>query len=267
MKRQFFFIFLILFTILNSFGWGRVGHDAVSYIAEGHLTPTAKKNIEKYLNGESIVYDSSWLDLVRDQPAYKYTWRSHMYPVGEDNRYHPHPDGDAVTLINTQTDLLRNYPAMTDSAVNVGIKMLVHVIGDLHCPSHPDFDKIYQWYNFDMNGTKMSYHGFWDYYCIETSHKWHYTEYRHQLDRYSKNQIKAVCQGTPEDWANETVQDILVTYDWIKKDMTLTKPETNVLLMNGARLADKQIAKAGYRLAHVLNSLFDPKYKLSKIKK
>lgn len=246
---------------IPAFSWGRVGHDAVSYIAECHLTPVAKANVEKYLNGESIVYDSSWLDLVRETPEYKHTTRCHMYPIGKDGKYHSDSRGDAVSLINEQTALLRNYKNLSDSAVNVGIKMLVHVIGDLHCPSHPDFDEIYQWYNFDMNGKTMSYHGFWDYYAIETSHKWYYTDYQHQLDRFTPEQIAEVCKGTPEDWANETAKNVAVTYDWIKKDMKLNKMESNLLLIKGARLADRQILLAGYRLSHVLNSIFDPNWK------
>ena len=40
----------------TAFGWGKSGHDAIAYIAECNLTPKAKKNIEKYLDGRSIVY-------------------------------------------------------------------------------------------------------------------------------------------------------------------------------------------------------------------
>lgn len=38
----------------TAFGWGKSGHDAIAYIAECNLTPKAKKNIEKYLDGRSI---------------------------------------------------------------------------------------------------------------------------------------------------------------------------------------------------------------------
>lgn len=261
MKRILLFAAVITLYIASASAWGRTGHDAVSYIAECHLTPTAKTNIEKYLNGESIVYDSSWLDMIRETPEYKHTSRCHMYPIGENGKYHPHPDGDAVALLNEQSKLLKNYKNLSDSAVNVGIKMLVHVVGDLHCPSHPDFDKIYQWYNFKMNGAETSYHGFWDYKAIESCHKWHYTEYKHQLDRFTPKQIKEICKGTPEDWANETASTVLKTYDWIKPDMELNKMESNLLYIKGTRLADRQIVIAGYRLAHMLNSIFDPKYK------
>ena len=35
----------------TAFGWGKIGHDAIAYIAECNLTPKAKKNSEKYLGG------------------------------------------------------------------------------------------------------------------------------------------------------------------------------------------------------------------------
>ena len=44
----------------TAFGWGKIGHDAIAYIAECNLTPKAKKNIEKYLGGRLLcVVDGS----------------------------------------------------------------------------------------------------------------------------------------------------------------------------------------------------------------
>ena len=36
---------LVLFSN-SAFGWGKMGHDAIAYIAECNLTPKAKKTIE-----------------------------------------------------------------------------------------------------------------------------------------------------------------------------------------------------------------------------
>ena len=258
--KRFSVVLICTLGSLCAFGWGRTGHDAVSYIAECHLTPTAKANIEKYLDVESIVYDSSWPDLVRATPEYKHTSSCHMYNIGADGKYQPRPKGDAVALLNQQIELLYDYKNLSDSAVNVGIKFIVHMMGDLHCPSHPDFEGINQWFGFELNGKPMEYHKFWDYYAIETSHKWFFTEYQNQLDRKSPEEIAEICQGSVEDWANETAGIVSVTYEWIKPEMKLNKQETNLLLLKSARLADRQIAKAGYRLSHILNSIFDPEY-------
>lgn len=248
----------LIVGVINAFGWGRTGHDAVSYIAECHLTPTAKANIARYLDGESIVYDSSWLDLVRDTPEYSHTSRCHMYTVGPDGRYKPDPRGDAVTLLNQQIGLLRDYKSMTDSAVNVAIKIIVHLVGDIHCPSHPDFEGVNQWFEFDLNGKSMGFHRFWDYYAIETSHKWQFLEYQNQLDRSTPGQIAEISRGTPEDWANETALTVAPVYTMIQPDTRFDKPATSRLLLQSARLADRQLLKAAYRLARLLNTLFDP---------
>ena len=67
-----------------AFGWGKTGHDAIAYIAECNLTSRAKKNIEKYLDGRSIVYYASWMDQVRHTPAYRHTntWHTNKVDAG-----------------------------------------------------------------------------------------------------------------------------------------------------------------------------------------
>ena len=45
---------LVLFSN-SAFGWGKMGHDAIAYIAECNLTPKAKKTIEKILGHSSPV--------------------------------------------------------------------------------------------------------------------------------------------------------------------------------------------------------------------
>ena len=59
-------LLLLLFAgLLNTgsvFGWGREGHETIAKIAERNLTKKAKKRIEKYLGGHSIVYFAKWMD-------------------------------------------------------------------------------------------------------------------------------------------------------------------------------------------------------------
>lgn len=42
--------------------WGREGHETIAKIAERNLTKRAKKRIEKYLGGHSVVYYAKWRD-------------------------------------------------------------------------------------------------------------------------------------------------------------------------------------------------------------
>ena len=55
------------------FGWGREGHETIAKIAERNLTKRAKKRIEKYLGGHSVVYYAKWMDEYRKTPEYAFT--------------------------------------------------------------------------------------------------------------------------------------------------------------------------------------------------
>ena len=47
--------FAALTSAQGAFAWGRLGHAAVARLAEQHLTKKAKANLDKLLDGRSIV--------------------------------------------------------------------------------------------------------------------------------------------------------------------------------------------------------------------
>lgn len=59
--------FAALTSAQGAFAWGRLGHAAVARLAEQHLTKKAKANLEKLLDGRSIVYYASWMDDYKPQ--------------------------------------------------------------------------------------------------------------------------------------------------------------------------------------------------------
>ena len=239
----------------TAFGWGKSGHDAIAYIAECNLTPKAKKKIEKYLDGRSIVYYASWMDVYRHTPAYKVTSGWHGDRVDADGKYVPNAKGDALQCIEEAISRLKDYRSLDDSTVLVSIKYLVHLVGDMHCPVHVK----YPWYKnfkFDLNGRPSEFHSFWDSGVLDLNHRWGYVEYRHQLDRLTKKEIRAVTAGTPRDWLEESARDCRVIYEWTKPGQTFNKDEARDLLNTVHPFAEEQILKAGYRLAAVLNQLF-----------
>ena len=91
---------------------------------------------------------------------------------------------------------------------------------------------------------------------FDLNHRWGYVEYRHQLDRLTKKEIRAVTAGTPRDWLEESARDCRVIYEWTKPGQTFNKDEARDLLNTVHPFAEEQILKAGYRLAAVLNQLF-----------
>lgn len=235
-------------------GWGRVGHDAVAYIAECNLTKKAKKNIEKYLD-HSIVYYASWMDDYRATPDYKHTTIWHTAAVDENFRYTDavkRPGGDAVCELENAIAMLRDYKNLDDSTVAVNLKYVIHLVGDMHCPVHVKYPDLNMSFKIKISGKEYGYHNVWDSQIIEMTHRWYYMEWQHQLDRCSKEEKKKLSDGTPRDWFHQTAVDCRVIYDWASPDSEQGRDFLNM----AHPLAERQILKAGYRLARVLNELF-----------
>ena len=121
------------------YAWGPVGHDVVAAIAEQHLTKKAKKEIDRLLDGKSIVYYSSWMDNIQNSPywenGYNATKTWHYANVDKGFTYETmskNPKGDVVTALETLTDAMKNnYKELTDSMKVDYLKMIVHLVGDM----------------------------------------------------------------------------------------------------------------------------------------
>lgn len=257
--KKFFHLLIISIVVMNSpvFGWGRSGHDAIAYIAECHLTSKAKRQIEHYLDRRSIVYYASWMDRVRTTKNYKQTSQWHGNSVDELGYYQPDTvRGDAIYGINRAIEMLKDLHHSSDSTIRTAIFYLVHLVGDMHCPSHIRFP-WYKSFKFEINGHKCSFHSFWDTDVLELSHRWGYEDYQYQLDRYSKKEIAQIALGSPSEWLHDSAQACRVLCDRISENDRLDKSQTNAFLLEAQQLAEEQILKAGYRLARILNDLFD----------
>ena len=182
-------LLLLLFAgLLNTgsvFGWGREGHETIAKIAERNLTKKAKKRIEKYLGGHSIVYFAKWMDEYRHTPEYKFTNNWHTVPVNAELRYEDSmlaTGGNAIYGLEQAIENLKNYRSLTDSAVEVNLKYIIHLVGDMHCPAHIKYtthdtkydvlfeDKYHKPHKFPI-------HSVWDNEIITTTRIWSVSEW------------------------------------------------------------------------------------------
>ena len=135
---------IMLMDFTSAYAWGPKGHDVVAAIAEQHLTPKAKRKISKLLDGKSIVYYSSWMDNIQNSPywenGYNKTKTWHYANVDKGHTYETMPkneNGDVVNGLEMLTKAMdENYKELTDSMRVDYLKMIVHMVGDLHCPMH-----------------------------------------------------------------------------------------------------------------------------------
>lgn len=256
---------IMMLNITTAYGWGATGHDVVAAIAEQHLTPKAKRKINKLLDGKSIVYYSSWMDNIQNSPywenGYNKTKTWHYANVDKGLTYQTmtkNPDGDVVSGLEMLTkEMTENYKNLTDSMRVDYLKMIVHMVGDLHCPMHAG-----RLSDRGGNGTKVkwfgqntSLHSVWDSKMIDSARKWHYSEWTEQLDRTDRKYKKDIMKGSYEEWFNETVENAASLYDYVE-ELGDTPNLSYQFVYDFSPLLEEQLLNGGYRLAYVLNTIF-----------
>ena len=260
MKKTVLLLIFFSMGCLPVFGWGQKGHDVIASIAEAHLTRQAKKTIDGILEGRSIVYYSSWMDNLRNSPqwidGYDVTKTWHYANVDEGYTYETmrkEPAGDVLTALDLVLSGLKS-GELCDSMKADYLKMLVHMIGDMHCPMHAGRLTDRGGNNVQVRwfGTPTNLHSVWDTEFIESARRWSYTEWREQLDRCGKKERKAIAAGDMYDWFDETVAAAAIIYENTPEGADLGYQ----YLYDFNGLLERQLLYAGYRLAAVLNDIF-----------
>ena len=258
-------LILILFALLAAReirAFGLAGHAAIACIAEHHLTPRAKANIMRYTDHHSIVYYASWMDEWRHSKGYEFTTHWHAGTVDAQLRSTAAvrdasgAKGDCVEAVEQSMALLSEYEKLDDSTVLVHIKYLVHLLGDMHCPTHVKYPDV-KGFNIYVDGRKLNYHGVWDGYVLDCNVRWNSMEFQHVLDRCTKKEIKAITAGSVRDWFHDCAVYCRQIYVLAQPEQQFKSPDVWEDFLNPALpIAERQILYAGYRLAHVLNELF-----------
>ncbi|MEZ3525407.1 MAG: S1/P1 nuclease [Muribaculaceae bacterium] len=258
--KHFLISAAMLSLSLAAFGWGQKGHDTVVYIAENHLTDATKAAVDSLFDGKSPVYWANWLDNASHTPEYAYTKTWHYKNVDADRTYDDmpaNPAGDAIGAIKQQIEILSN-PATTKPEAQLALKILIHVVGDMHQPMHMGHAT-----DLGGNRTKVKFfgrdtnlHSIWDSNLVESAHKWSYTEWQQQLDRLSPEEEVLVVQGTVDDWGRETIEITRDVYNFFQPGLNVSYDQ----VAYWAPTIEQQLLRGGLRLAHVLNTIYDPSY-------
>ncbi len=263
MKKTIFLILAVTAAIgcrTTVLAWGREGHRAVAYIAERNLTPQARKVVEATLDGGSMTDYSLWLD-------------EHRHTCDFDFETH-RPVGRPVKQLKDLIENLKDYEHLTDSARRVNLYMIIHLMGDYHCPGHANYvkdglpDKIssskYQVWLVDGKRA-VKYHKLWDKDVLTDNHgDWTEVEYAIALDSsLPQSEREAIVAGTVEDWLTESAHRSWPIYSWFDCEQSNMEaadgalPRVDRKMLNEfGYLACDQIERAGLRLAKILNDLF-----------
>lgn len=250
-----------LVMALHSWGWGQKGHDVTANIAERHLTPATAAAVDSIFQGKSLVYWANWLDNASHTPAYAYSKTWHYLNVDADQTYETmpkNPQGDVVDAIRYNIGVLGDTTNNDPAAKALALKMLVHCVGDMHQPLHMGRKT-----DLGGNRVKVKYfgrdtnlHSIWDGSLVESAHKWSYSEWADQVDRLPAGQQVLLLSGNIDDWAKATHDIATEAYKEIPEGYNVSYND----VARWAPVIEDQLLRGGLRLAHILNSIFDPAY-------
>ncbi|MFD0994235.1 S1/P1 nuclease [Tenacibaculum geojense] len=261
MNKKYLLLLIFICTINFSFAintddfWGQTGHRATGKIAEKHLKSRAKRKIEKLLQGESLAFVSTYADEIKSDKSFRKYSSWHYVNMPLDGDYvtaEKNPKGDLVTGINQCISVLKDDNA-TDKDKRFFLKMLVHLVGDLHQPMHIGRreDKggntiQVQWFK---QGTNL--HSVWDTKMIE---EWNmsYLELANNTKQLSKEEIKAIQSGTVIDWVKDTHAITKKVYNSVEIGENLKYRYS----YDYFPVVRQQLQKGGIRLAKILNEIF-----------
>lgn len=254
---------LAIFATHKAMAWANFGHGAIAYVAEQHLTPQAKEGCRHYLK-HTLPWYSSWMDFWRAVPPYAHTnmWHGIKSDAKGKLRWDisgERANGQAMIQVKRIVEEMQNYKSMPDSLVRQNLIYLIHSVADMHCPVHIQFDKStfgHYRYSLKRNGKKHSFHGFWDAAPAFTRKGWTFEKYAAEVDKMTPKQIKRIQKGSYDVWGRDILKQAHRAFKITPADKDiahLTAEEKRAVL----ELADEMAMKAAYRLAYLLNSIFD----------
>jgi hypothetical protein len=245
--------------------WGGSGHRVVASIAERYLTRQAREGIARLLpEGQSLADIASWADQYRELCANTGGWHYVNIPIQEPGfdweRFCPRDKSCVIRALEQASALLADV-ARSDAERRYALHLVVHFTGDLHQPLHSGdrTDRGGNDLHVRWQGRTMSLHALWDVALIEWTQRAD-GDYAELLARGLSPGLRlSISQGPISGWAIQAKRAARHAYEGLREARSDQDPVD--LGEHYARamlpVVDRQLARAGVRLAALLNSAFE----------
>ncbi len=261
MIRRILSTFPLALSAALLISWGKVGHQAIGYIAAAHLTPRAAAAIKELLGNETLADVSTYADEIRPDSFFQYTSPWHYIDVPADENFTQFQKSvyeqttPNVYIALTHWERALANPKSTKAIKIFALKMIVHFVGDLHQPLHVarEEDKGGNLTKVLFEGDSTNLHWVWDTKLIE--HKTtSSTDLAKEWDFATPEDIQSWQADPLITWLYESNQMCNHIYDEHPEGKNLGQEYYDKHIEN----VRQRIDQAGIRLAGVLNHCFDP---------
>ena len=257
---------LVLLLIPSSlYAWAREGHEIIAILAEQRLRPDVRDAVVALLEGTTFIQAASWADKVRNLQTAPWHYVNIEITETEYDAARVCPQDQCVI---GQIERCRRVLAKADGDMRKrqnALKYLIHFVGDLHQPLHAGQNDDHRGNDVQVefigetidpfSHQPWNLHAVWDSGILEVrdGDAHHYAK---RLNAWLHSQPAGAFQdGSVVDWAMES-------HD-IARDHVYVLPEDRKLGEEYYRanlpVVDQQLAKAGVRLAKLLNDALGKK--------
>lgn len=271
MKRYIYCIICLYSTSL--FAWNATGHRLIAQIAYDSLTPKAKHFFNKknsvlnhHHKSYNLVNSAVWMDHLY-APEFNSLRPMHYIDLPFTRDGSPLPKSNkinAIVAINMSKRTLLN-PAATPLEQAIAVRLLWHVVGDIHQPLHavtcvsqhyPKGDQGGNLYKLKKNPIAKNLHAYWDKGGGLLS----------QNKRYRQQEIKQLATQLEKQWPCNPATVDTNPFHWALESHELSKKNVynihhhtpDAAYQQKAQLITaKRIAIAGCRLAAVSMKIMD----------
>lgn len=268
---RLFALALVLSATEASWAWGAQGHRLVGYVADSELTPKTRIAVHRIMKADSLTSVANWMDEVRGTWEGKTMQRWHFVtmPACGPAQASCKNGNCAPGRIEWARDVLRTGPP---SEALKALRVLVHLVGDIHQPLHAADNG-----DFGGNGVTVSnrqcvefgateptackLHTYWDTSLVKAAAR---GESEQDAAVRWSTAVGAMPATDPDEagaWAaeaNEISRRVAYNFDGFScKKKHLSFAADDAYDTASVATVERQIAKAGKRLARTLNAVFD----------
>lgn len=254
-----FLLLLVLFLTadMSAEDWGKTGHRVTGEIAQQYLSKKARRAINNILKGKSLALVSTYGDDIKSDSKYRAYGPWHYVNLDPDQKEYIAADaaeeGDIIQGIQKSIKALKD-PATSLEDQEFYLKMLVHLVGDLHQPLHAGRaedkggnDLQVRWFN---KGTNI--HRVWDSHIID-DFQMSYTELAANAAPLSKAEEKRIAGGDVLAWLYESK----ALSDEVYASVEIGEKLGYGYYYEWLPVVREQLQKGGVRLAKLLNEIYN----------
>lgn len=283
------FLSILLLYNFTLYAWWDLGHMAIAQIAYDELEPCVKKKVDDYIlavsdqfpNHSDFITASTWADDIGNDGMSAFrVWHGSPYPYDPESIL---TSSEKAKILNTieNSDVVwaiheciktLGCSKASDWSKGFMLRMLIHIVGDLHQPNHCITYYSREFPNGDRAGTLFRIHD--DYYhtlhnifdaafglndrrpnrpMTEDDYESLDTLVNYLRSEYPRHSIPQLMEKDIATWRNESYQ---IGVEFVYANISTWEKPSKVYVLKGQIITGRQMALAGYRLADLLNETF-----------